>query len=251
MRGSAASTVLEPLLLGPRRPGRLLGASAAAAYVHVEGAGAVDVIALVPPSSVRLPLAMVVGGALPPVGGDVSVGDGALHVGADTWAPARWFDPRPGDVGEPKPSAVAAAVAVLRRLGPGELGLDPERAWRAVAALVAGEAGPAVALLGEGPGLTPAGDDVVAGAVAVCALRGHAAGLRVVPDVLAGARAATTSLSAALLACAAAGQVVPPAATLLAALGGAGEVGGALADLRSVGSTSGTALAVGMVAALT
>ena len=166
------------------------------------------------------------------------------------WVPARWFDPRPRNLTAANPGRLAAAARVLRELSEAEVGVNAERARAAVVALVSGEARLACALLGEGPGLTPAGDDVVAGALAACALIGPKLGLQAVPEILAHARVATTSLSAALLSCAAAGQVVPQAARLLAALCGTGEVATALAELRSVGSTSGTALAIGIVAAL-
>ncbi len=195
---------------------------------------------------------MVIAGALPPVRGEttVTVGEGVLQIGADVWVPTRWFDPRPGNLTTAQPGPLAAAARVLRELSPAEAGVDTDRARRAIVALVAGEARPACALLGEGPGLTPAGDDVVAGALAACVLIGPKAGLRAVPEILAHAHVATTSLSVALLSCAAAGQVVPEAARLLAALCGRGEVATALTRLRSVGSTSGTALAIGILAAL-
>jgi len=195
---------------------------------------------------------MVVAGTLPQIGGypTVVVGDGALRIGADVWLPARWFDPRPRNLTAANPDRLAAAARVLRGLSAAEAGVDTERARMAVGALVGGDPRPACTLLGEGPGLTPAGDDVVAGALAACALIGRATALRTAPEILAQARMATTSLSADLLACAAAGQVVPEAARFLAALCGTGEVATALAQLRSVGSTSGTALAIGIVAAL-
>jgi hypothetical protein len=193
---------------------------------------------------------MVVAGELPPLRGDAVVGEGTLRVGLDVWAPTRWFDPRPRDLAAVDPDALAAAAQVVGSRSREDVGVDPERARSAVAALVAGDARPAGALLGDGPGLTPAGDDVVAGALAACALAGREAALRSAPELVAAARARTTALSAALLSCAAAGQVVPEAARLLAALGGTGGVAAALAELRAVGSTSGTALAVGIVAAL-
>ena len=53
---------------------------------------------------------------------------------------------------------------------PAAYGVDVERATAAVAALAEGDALRARALLGAGPGLTPAGDDVLAGALAALAL---------------------------------------------------------------------------------
>lgn len=251
-RPAAASIALSDLLLGPPQAGLLLGASEAAIYAGFDD-GVPGVVALLPPTSVRLPLGMVIGGSLPVMASDaaVLVGEGALCIGDDAWVASRWFDPRPQGLATMNRDRLAAASDVLWKLSSTEVGIDTDRARAAVAALVAGHARAACALLGEGPGLTPAGDDVVAGALAACALLGRAIPPEAVSEVLAGARAATTSLSSALLSCAAAGQVVPQAARFLAALGGDGEVTVALTALRSVGATSGTALAVGIAAALT
>ncbi len=251
-RAAAASIGVASLLQGPHHRGRLLGASPAAAYLGFDVDDAPRVVALIPVSSVRLPLGLVVAGALPPMAGDPSVviGEGALSVGDDVWVPARWFDPRPRSLTTADSGRLAAAAAILQDLSADEVGVDPDRARTAVAALVAGDAEPACALLGYGPGLTPAGDDVVAGALAAGALLGHTTELGAVPEILARARQATTSLSAALLSCAAAGQVVPEAARVLGALCGRGDIVTTLAGLRAVGATSGTALAVGIVAAL-
>ena len=251
-RGTAASTSVAPLLNGTRRAGVLLGASAAAIYLRFDGPTDPDVVALVPTSSVRLPLAMVVAGALPALAGDppVEVGGGTLRVGDDVWMPTRWFEPRPRGFTGPDADRLTGADGELRRLSTAELGVEPERARAAITGLLAADPRPACTLLGEGPGLTPAGDDVIAGGLATCALRGDAAALGVAPEILDRARMATTSLSAALLWCAAAGQVVPQAARFLASLCGTGDVADALSELRSVGTTSGTALAFGIVAAL-
>ena len=209
-------------------------------------------VALVPMSSVRLPLAMVVAGALPAIVGDppVEVGEGMLRVGDHVWTATRWFEPRPHGFIDPDADRVTGADGLLRQLSAAELGVEIARARAAIAGLLAADPRPACSLLGEGPGLTPAGDDVIAGGLAACALRGDAAALGAVPEILDRARVATTSLSAALLSCAAAGQVVPQAARFLASLCGKEDVADALSELRSVGTTSGTALAFGIVAAL-
>jgi Protein of unknown function (DUF2877) len=210
------------------------------------------VVALLPTSSVRLPLAMVVGGALPTFVSDppVDVGEGAMRVGDDVWMPTRWFEPRPRGFTNPDADRVTGTDMQLRQLSAAELGVEIEPARAAIAGLLAADPRPACALLGEGPGLTPAGDDVVAGGLATCSLRGYAAALGTVPEILERARGATTSLSAALLSCAAAGQVVPEAARFLASLCGKGDLEETLSELRAVGTTSGTALAFGIVAAL-
>lgn len=243
---------MAPLLGGPRSAGHVLGASPAAIYLRFDDVADPNVVALVPTSSVRLPLAMVVGQPLPALVGDprVEAGDGALRVGDDVWMPTRWFEPRPRGFTTPDADRVSSADVQLGRLPAAELGVELGPARAAIAGLLAGDPRPACALLGEGPGLTPAGDDVVAGALAACALRGDAAALGAAQAILDRARVATTSLSAALLSCAAAGQVVPQAARFLASLCGRGDVAATLSELREVGTTSGTALAFGIVAAL-
>lgn len=129
-----------------------------------------------------------------------------------------------------------------------------------LALALAADDGPAAAsaadgLLGLGPGLTPAGDDVLAGALAAlflllpprAARAGAWAGLdRVVGE---SAAARTTTLSAALLGCARRGQVAAPAADLLRALTGDGDVGLTARALVLVGHSSGRDLAAGILLA--
>lgn len=254
--GAATSTALCSLLNGEPLTGRVLGASPAGLYLYFESfeiaVAAPNVVALLPTSSVRLPLAMVSASPLPVTLPDSSVvvGDGALRVGGDVWRTVRWFDPRPSSCGAARPSLLANAARLLHDLSDAEVGLSAQRAWAAAAALALGDPEPCCGLLGAGPGLTPAGDDVVAGAIAACVLSGAGLSPRAVAMLLAAARAATTALSTALLSCAAAGQVVPPAAVLFRALSGAVPLEPALRQLRAVGGTSGTALALGLVAAL-
>lgn len=100
----------------------------------------------------------------------------------------------------------------------------------------------AEALLGLGEGLTPLGDDLVCGWLAV-----HRAFGRHTPDVdvlLDTARARTTLLSATLLDCARHGEVVPEFAAWLRSLGSSGEATRVRA-LHRVGGTSGAALEAG------
>lgn len=104
-------------------------------------------------------------------------------------------------------------------------------------------------LQGRGAGLTPTGDDVLAGILLVCAMdpacRGALGRL---------ARTArTTALSRAYLRWAAAGQSIQPAHALLdaAADGDQSAMGRAARSLAAVGATSGRALAAGVALAAT
>ena len=101
----------------------------------------------------------------------------------------------------------------------------------------------AARLGGRGPGLTPEGDDVLAGMLlAVRAARGPAAepGLRAVA-----ASVRTTEPAAAFLAWAARGQCIEPAHDWLTAADGAARLR-AERRLRAVGASSGAALVRGL-----
>jgi Protein of unknown function (DUF2877) len=106
------------------------------------------------------------------------------------------------------------------------------------------------ALAGLGPGLTPAGDDALAGML--LAMRAS-----IGPDAepllhAAAARARTTALSLAFLRCAAAGQALAPAHRLLdaAARGDSGAALAAAGAVAEVGATSGADFCYGLRAAI-
>ena len=105
--------------------------------------------------------------------------------------------------------------------------------------------------LGRGTGLTPAGDDLVAGALATLRATGLAAADRLGAAVRAPAPAATTRLSAALLEAADVGGLVPEAAGVPARAGRRGDVETAAGRLVDVGHTSGWHLAAGLLVGVT
>ena len=102
---------------------------------------------------------------------------------------------------------------------------------------------------GRGAGLTPSGDDVLAGILLVCAIN---PGCRGALDRLARS-ARTTVLSCAYLRWAAAGQSIQPAHALLdaAAACDSGGMRRAVRSLAAVGATSGRALVAGIALAAT
>jgi hypothetical protein len=194
-------------------------------------------------------------------------GGGGLDVAVN-----RWWSPR-----VPRLPALLAAPDVAPRIRAAAqalpqpvIGAPADRLGPALASGDAGQVADAVrGLVGLGPGLTPAGDDVVCGALAAL----FAAGASVPRDQLAAAAneqaGATTTLSGQLLRCAAAGEGVPQLARLLKALAGqhagtdpgtgGGAVAGtlgtdgtatAVAELARVGGTSGAALGHGALLAL-
>lgn len=97
-------------------------------------------------------------------------------------------------------------------------------------------------LLGAGDGLTPYGDDVLCGWLAVHRAAGH--DTTAVDDAVRAGWHRTTELSAALLECALHGEVIPEFAAYVAALGTEREQAAADA-LRRVGHTSGAGLLEG------
>jgi uncharacterized protein DUF2877 len=127
-----------------------------------------------------------------------------------------------------------------------------------VHALRASEA-PAAAvaqLLGRGPGLTPTGDDVLAGTLVGLNALGAPAASVLGDAVTAAASTATTTVSAALLSHAARGECIPQLADLIEAIGTAvaDPAGGALprtaGALLAVGHCSGAGLLHGVLVAL-
>jgi hypothetical protein len=210
-------------LAAPACRGTVLARFPAAVYVALPRA--FGVIAILARDAVRLPCGVrLVTSHLDLPAGEVLVGAGAIRIGG--------CEIRPGRV---------VSVRVARRRAP--VRALVRRARRDVDRVVANER-----LLGRGEGLTPYGDDVLAGYLVAAAAYGlPAEELRAYVHRTADER--TTTLSAALLRHAAAGETIPQVAGLLDALGGRGPLDPALAELRAVGHTSGAAMAAGVVAA--
>lgn len=180
----------------------------------------------------------------------VTIGDRCLEVAGRRLPVGRaetWRGPLP----DPARLRAAApfAVDVLAGAPRSSLLDDPWRTAlrRAEAAVGGGDLPGAAAVLGGlGPGLTPSGDDALAGILlAHRALAGAAAE----PHLLAAARSAvTTDLSAALTAWAARGQSVAPVHDLLAAVteGDRTAAVTAIAGIASLGASSGADLLLGL-----
>jgi hypothetical protein len=253
---AAASTALQPVLGGPPRPASWLGASASGLYLQTGGRP--SVLAILAHDAVRLPCGLLLphtsaemplAGLVPPgrAAAPCTVGGGTVNwtgpagpvaiVPVRQWAPARV-----------SPGAVAAAALDQVMAG------LPEPACADVdAGLLSGLRGadPAALvplLLGRGSGLTPSGDDVLAGFL----IGGRAFGADVTAlrrEVRQRAPDATTALSATLLWHAARGECIDEVAAMAAALAGRGAPESALGRLLAVGHTSGAALAWGLTAA--
>jgi hypothetical protein len=229
----AASSAVRDLVRGPPRSGRLVARFPRCAYVDVDG----RLVAVEAADGLRLPCAVTL--AVParqrPLAGlapgdTVTAGDRRLVVGDLVIEVGRWWAPaRPRDAVAPVPSSVGAQVGA------------PEPGWDRFV----------LGLLGLGPGLTPTGDDLLAGLLV---------GLSARPDlrdplaatVQRHAPARTTWLSAELLRLAAAGLAAPAVVAVADALAGHGgddALPDAMPALLAVGHTSGRALAQGLLLA--
>jgi hypothetical protein len=196
-------------------------------------------VGVLAPAAVRVPGSLVVPpgvvAALRP-GGGLLVGGGGVVAVDGRLAVRRWWDSTVPRVRQAPASAlVAAAPGVPDAVSSGARVLrDALGGEGAVAGAVRG-------LVGLGPGLTPAGDDVVAGALVALVAAGDLERAGAVLDGVRACRQRTTALSAALLDHAGAGRAVPQLARYLHAPWDPD----ALAALLAVGGSSGAALALG------
>lgn len=255
----ASSTAICAVTAGAPQTAQWLGAVDAALYFATTGARP-TVFAVLSQDAVRLPCGLALAttkAELPltriaPVR-DVRDRENAV-VGNDriAWAgpdgpvtiiAARQWSPLRVHPGVPETAALAELRALL---APCELGLEQHRldqlAGQADTTAVAG-------LLGRGPGLTPSGDDVLAGYL----LAAGAFGLEIEQvrrAVAARAPQATSALSAQLLRHAARGEAVRELIELTATLTHPDAMLTAVAArLLQVGHTSGAALAWGALLA--
>lgn len=191
------------------------------------------------------------------VGDRVRVGQGQVRTHRGGVVVRRVWRPRPvptAPLGEP---ARQAALAGLAGVGPlADLLADrlTELARASLAEPPASPAAPVRGLVGLGPGLTPAGDDVLCGLLLGLRATGRVAARSRLEQRVLPLLDRTSALSATLLRQAAQGYAVPPVVELLHAWHrGAGDPALAAAGRRvaSVGHTSGPALLLGLSAVLT
>ncbi|MDJ0924435.1 MAG: DUF2877 domain-containing protein [Acidimicrobiia bacterium] len=249
-----ASTAIHGLLTVPRTA-EVLGTSAYAVWLRLEDA----VIVVSTRDATRLPNAVEIAAdaadaVLQPVqhGAEVEIGQGRITLGDVTVVARRWWDPRPA-----LPALTAAQLEEALAYLPSSVpGIDPEGLHEALHNLSPTQLlATAKTLLGKGSGLTPEGDDYVAGSLAALRLFGEALQLaqaerllnRVSHPLTKLADVRTTTFSAALIRYGLRGQVAEPAGRLIRALAGRGDIGGAHTRLQDVGHSSGPALAAGIV----
>lgn len=221
----AASVTGRGLLTGPSRAARVLGVHATCVYLGV----GTDVLAVETSDAVGLPCAVRLGvpsGSNPfdrvRRGAPSSVGRHGVTIGALTVQVTRWWAPR-----RPRSAVSPAGACWLATILAEHPPLLPDSWWTrrpdvtpVAAVRVAPDAMPAHAtevavdaerwagLVGWGPGLTPAGDDILAGMLVALHHR-PAERDRLAAAVLPHATRRTTALGATLLREAAAGHGVP------------------------------------------
>jgi hypothetical protein len=238
----AAPTRVRARIAATSGPVGFLHRGPMAVYLEVDGwcVGVVGTAAAAVPCALRL--------ATPEVGelADAStahVEGGVLHLDGVPLVVGRTIDvavPRIGSASWPT-LANFADLAEVRQEMPAQ----------ALDLLADGNPAAVADLIGRGSGLTPTGDDVLCGWLAIH----HAAGVGV-PDVARAVSASlsrTTALSATLLDCALHGDVLPEFAHLVRALGSPGDsldLTAAVDELARIGHTSGRALLLGADLAL-
>ncbi|WP_344918125.1 DUF2877 domain-containing protein [Streptosporangium oxazolinicum] len=262
-RTGAASTALRQMLEAPRRPARVLAAFPSGVYLEVRTELEPQVIAVVTGEATRLPNAMVVTDPMPrvAVGDEASVGDGSIDVGRLSLRAHRWWNPAPplGAVDVARLARSLPAMAELCERSPRRPGLEGNGAAGLLAqgcaegsllkSVVAAEQ-----LVGLGPGLTPSGDDVLAGLLVALHHLGGATGAGravwlagwLAAAVTFDVRGRTTPISAALLHCAARGEASGEVLAVLRGLAGRQSLEAALHRLLQLGHTSGADLAWGL-----
>jgi hypothetical protein len=251
--GSASIWVLGQVA-GPRRTARVLHAGADAVYLDLEGAclAVLAARAVQVPCGVRTLLPRLPGAEAGLVAGaEASVHDGSVMVPGcevlvtnivDTTVPVLSVD-------DTAWGAEQLTTLVKERLQPVEAILP----GGALSLLAAGDAEAVRALLGSGPGLTPAGDDVLAGWLATAVACRHPAMPELRSAVAIAAPDRTSVLSSTLLACAARGEGVPEFRSLLSGVAtrNLDVLDQSLDLMLGIGDTSGAGLVLGSLAALT
>ena len=238
--GTAPQWVRD-LLAGPDRVAAVVHAGAHATYLDVDGlcVGVLSASASAVPCGVRTLLPRLA----PTVaaGDSCAVGSGRIALGD--------LEVRVGRVVEYAVPPLDAETALWARdhLRAPELDELPSEA---LALLAAADPACVPALLGFGSGLTPLGDDVLAGWLGAMVAAGHPGRHALAVEVARLAPARTTLFSATLLGCALRGEVLPEYAALVGALGRRDHQQ-QVERLAAVGHTSGRGLLLGLVLALT
>jgi hypothetical protein len=240
---SAPGRVARHLREAPDGPARVLHHVPTALYVEVAG----RCVGVVSPAAAQVPCALRVslGSVLAQPALSPYVVRGTLYLTDDPLVVGRFVDVRVPRI-DPDRILRRAASPTPDLAEPPRPASDGLAAYAGLPAVI--EAATVARLVGHGGGLTPLGDDVLCGWLAVL----HATG-RLTPETAALVRDAagrTTMLSATLLDCALHGEVLPEFAAYVAALGTPTEQDAARV-LMAIGHTSGAGMWFGATHALT
>ena len=250
-----ASTAIRDVLSGPETTATVLGTASQAVWLLVEE----DVVVVSTRDATRLPNGIetateeaVAGFRMVRHNASATVGSGRVAFDGLIVDVARWWNPRP-TLRRISAAELESAASDLPSTVP-DIASGPLSAALS-AGVPTGVLHAAEALIGRGPGLTPEGDDLLAGALAATRLLGEALAdpeSAALLDSVAGpleqfASTRTPTFSAALIRHAIEGRVAAPAGALLRALTGRGDAAARYRELGQVGHTSGPALAAGMM----
>jgi hypothetical protein len=244
---SAPGRVAQLLRDAPDGPVRVLHHVPTALYLDVAG----RCVGVVAPGAAQVPCALRLSGRVsqrPVLAEPIAnpyVERGTLYLTDDPLVVGRFVDVRVPRIDPDRVLRRAASPAAVRMVPP-RTAAHGLAAYRALPPTI--DTTMLRRLVGHGGGLTPLGDDVLCGWLAVL----HATG-RLTDDVADRVRAAaprTTLLSATLLDCALHGEVLPEFAAYVAALGTPAEPAAAR-TLMAIGHTSGAGLWFGAEHALT
>jgi hypothetical protein len=232
---AAFTTLLAPLVDGPPRACTVIGATTVSWHVHIcETGGAehdpeVSLISVQLPEAERLPCSVVIDRLPRFIFGDRGwIGHGLVRFELAEISSGRWIRPP-----QPRILAPRRFLASCRNLPI----IQPDHIGLAQHAL-----GHPSELLGRGPGLTPAGDDVLAAALVVH----HALGLPMPGWPAPRLARATTPLSAQLLRLAARGYCCDRLASLMRALDRGENPVEETQRLMALGGTTGRAMLLGL-----
>lgn len=273
---AVAPVALRALLTGGPVDGRVVAVFPHAIYATVDTPTLVrrdvgeiaTVVAVVTSDGIAQPNALIIRATaadLPfegvTVGAPVRLGGGRVVVGSTTVvAAARWSERRPmlGSVDLAALVSGSGLLSAARRSDESADHAVETRRDRLAVALASDDL-PAVVvaardLVGLGSGLTPSGDDVLAGLLAGGRALARACGDAALDDLLLGLwrgiapdlQERTTAISAALLGHAAAGEMTARAAAVTVALATGRGLAEAHAALLAVGHRSGADLASGL-----
>lgn len=214
---AVASSLLAPILTNRSSHLEILGVSSGLVWLSLDGE-ALTIQSVSPDSPLALPTSIFLPSGTPSAK-ELCLREGRLMLGEAALQITRWWHP-------PRAQVVTWA---------GTFGAAPE----------------IDVLLGRGSGLTPEGDDLVAGWLILARSIGHPRFESIHQRVLNMSAARTTSFSCALLQCAAQGYGVAPLIDYVTSLlENRKDISAVRGRLAQVGHTSGEALAIGVEMAL-